>query len=133
MKYTIGEVADFLHVSMDMILSECNEASNYRIYDNMAIFGLLDAIQHKHLDMNIREIEEIRKGDYESNMSRYLDKYYDALNKNLSYGATFLNVLKSLKPDMQHPTRILGIIGLKAFRDFIDIMSLMRKTITLVR
>ena len=82
MKYLIGEVAEFLHISRDMIryyekrgmiLSERNEVNNYRTYDNMAVFGLLDAIQHKHLNMSIREIEEIRKGDYESNMSRYLD------------------------------------------------------------
>ena len=47
MKYTIGEVANFLHLSRDMIryyekrgviVSERNESNNYRTYDNMAVF-----------------------------------------------------------------------------------------------
>ena len=84
MKYTIGEVANFLHLSRDMIryyekrgviVSERNESNNYRTYDNMAVFELLDTIQHKNLNLSIREIEAMRHGDYEHNMSCYLDRY----------------------------------------------------------
>lgn len=82
MKYTIGKVADFLHISRDMIryyekpgliLSEQNEAINYRIYDNMAVFGLLEAIRHKNLNMIIKEIEKMRHGDYEGQIHRIIE------------------------------------------------------------
>nr|WP_314630944.1 MerR family DNA-binding transcriptional regulator [uncultured Mogibacterium sp.] len=106
MKYTIGEVANFLHLSRDMIryyekrgviVSERNENNNYRTYDNMAVFELLDTIQHKNLNLSIREIEAMRQGDYEHNKSRYLDRYYNELKSEISYGTALLKRIDELK------------------------------------
>ena len=117
MKYTIGEVASFLNLSRDMIryyekrsviASERNESNNYRTYDNMAVFELLDTIQHKNLNLSIREIEAMRQGDYEHNMSCYLDRYYNELKGELSFGTTLLKRIEELKSRYEASNKNIG-------------------------
>ena len=123
MKYTIGEVANFLHLSRDMIryyekrgviVSERNESNNYRTYDNMAVFELLDTIQHKNLNLSIREIESMRHGDYEHNMSCYLDRYYDELKNEISFGTTLLMRIEELKSRYEASNQNIGSYWIKS-------------------
>lgn len=123
MKYTIGEVANFLHLSRDMIryyekrgviVSERNESNNYRTYDNMAVFELLDTIQHKNLNLSIREIEAMRHGDYEHNMSCYLDRYYDELKSEISFGTTLLKRIEELKSRYEMSNQNIGSYWIKS-------------------
>ena len=123
MKYTIGEVANFLHLSRDMIryyekrgviVSERNESNNYRTYDNMAVFELLDTIQHKNLNLSIREIEAMRHGDYEHNMSCYLDRYYDELKSEISFGTTLLKRIEELKSRYETSNQNIGSYWIKS-------------------
>ena len=123
MKYTIGEVANFLHLSRDMIryyekrgviVSERNESNNYRTYDNMAVFELLDTIQHKNLNLSIREIEAMRHGDYEHNMSCYLDRYYYELKSEISFGTTLLKRIEELKSRYETSNQNIGNYWIKS-------------------
>ena len=81
MEYTIGEVADLLNISRDMIRyyekqgaikSGRNEVNNYRSYDTMEVFWLLEAMQHKSWGIPISEISEIRRNEYSWSTERFL-------------------------------------------------------------
>lgn len=84
MEYTIGEVAEILHLSRDMIryyekqgtiTSVRNAENNYRTYEIKDVFWLLEAIMHKNFGMNIKEITSFRSKDYEERFSAYLEDF----------------------------------------------------------
>lgn len=73
MNYSIGEVSELLHLSRDMIRyyekqgtihSKRNKTNNYRYYDEMDIFWLLEAMQHKSWGINISDISKVRMNQY---------------------------------------------------------------------
>lgn len=81
MEYTIGEVSSLLHISRDMIRyyekqgairSKRNANNNYRTYDSMEIFWLIECMQHKSWGIPINDIAGIRQNHYSKRTADFL-------------------------------------------------------------
>lgn len=106
MNYSIGEVSDILHLSRDMIRyyekqgtihSRRNSSNNYRYYDEMDIFWLLEAIQHKSWGINISEISKVRLNQYAERTSACLEDLADKLEREVAYKTLLLKRLRRLR------------------------------------
>ena len=73
MKYSIGDVSEALNLSREMIryyekygVLKLNRDSenNYRNYEIMDIFWLLESLQYRSWGVGIREIQELRSEDF---------------------------------------------------------------------
>ncbi|MCR4892118.1 MAG: MerR family transcriptional regulator [Lachnospiraceae bacterium] len=94
MEYSIGEVSRILNVSKDMIryyekqgaiFASRNQKNNYRSYNTMEVFWLLEALQHKSWGIPIKGIIDIRKNRFEQNTDEFLKEEIERLNEELSY------------------------------------------------
>ena len=75
MEYSIGEVSNILNLSKDMvryyekqgaIKASRNPENNYRTYETMEVFWLLEAVQHKSWGIPISEIAEFDSKVFEA-------------------------------------------------------------------
>ena len=73
MEYSIRNVAEFLHLSREMIryyekwgvlAPKRNEQNNYRCYTILDVFQLMDAIQYRSWGIPVKEMERLRKGNF---------------------------------------------------------------------
>lgn len=110
MNYSIGEVSDLLHLSRDMIRyyekqgtihSKRNSANNYRYYDEMDIFWLLEAMQHKSWGINISDISKVRMNQYAEQTSSRLEKISESLDREIRYKVLLSKRLKGLCEKMK--------------------------------
>lgn len=110
MEYTIGEVSELLNLSRDMIRyyekqgaihSKRNEANNYRTYDDMEVFWLLEAVQHKSWGIPISEIANIRQNQFSASTEQFLEEEIARLNEAASYEMLLAERLQELKTYMQ--------------------------------
>ena len=94
MEYSIGEVSELLALSRDMIRyyekqgaikSSRNNANNYRHYDDMEFFWLLEAMQHKSWGIPINEISGIRNNKYSYNTEQFLREEAARLREESAY------------------------------------------------
>lgn len=117
MEYSIGEVADLLNVSRDMIRyyekqgairSGRNAANNYRSYDTMEVFWLLEAMQHKSWGIPISEISEIRRNEYSWSTERFLREEAAKMKEDASYKELLAGRLLELRKYMLLGMRNIG-------------------------
>lgn len=110
MEYTIGEVSELLNLSRDMIRyyekqgaihSKRNEANNYRTYDEMEVFWLMEAVQHKSWGIPISEIANIRQNQFSSSTEQFLENEIERLTKQTSYETLLVDRLKTVKEYMR--------------------------------
>ena len=94
MEYSIGEVSALLNISRDMIryyekqgaVKSCRNAdNNYRVYDSMEVFWLMEAMQHKSWGIPIHEIADIRNHEYTSNTRSFIHKEALKLSEEAVY------------------------------------------------
>lgn len=117
MDYSIGEVADLLNISRDMIRyyekqgairSARNAANNYRSYDEMEVFWLLEAMQHKSWGIPISEISEIRRNEYSWSTERFLGEEASKMKDEASYKELLAERLLELRRYMLLGMRNIG-------------------------
>ena len=84
MKYQIGEVSDILGLSPEMIRyyerqnviqPQRNIDNNYRYYTSQDLFVLMEILQFKDLDINIRDFIRMKSSDYTESFSGHLAQY----------------------------------------------------------
>lgn len=109
MNYSIGEVSALLNISRDMIRYYEKQGAikigrksdnNYRKYDSMDVFWLLETMQHKSWGMPINEIAGIRGNDFSSNTEKFLQKEAARLEVEHRYNQMLADRLKSLGDDL---------------------------------
>ena len=116
-QYSIGEVSSLLNLSRDMIRyyekqgaihSQRNENNNYRTYDTMEVFWLLEAVQHKTWGVPINQITEMRQHQYTVSTDRFLELKIKELNASVTYQALLANRLQELRRDMSFSVLNIG-------------------------
>ena len=117
MEYSIGEVAAMLNMSRDMIryyekqgaVKAARKAeNNYRTYDEMDVFWLLEAQQHKSWGIPISEISGIRENDFSAGTDSFLTDEIVKLKKEASYRSLLASRLEELREYMQLGIRNIG-------------------------
>ena len=105
-EYSIGKVSALLNLSRDMIRyyekqgaikSKRNEENNYRTYDTMEVFWLLEALQHKTWGIPISEITEIRGNHYSVRTEEFLGNEIARLKGECSYQTLLAERLTRLR------------------------------------
>ena len=106
MKYSIGEVSSLLNLSREMIRyyekqgaikASRNAENNYRSYDSMEVFWLLEAIQHKSWGIPISGITDIRANHFARNIREYLEERIAVLESREAYLSLLADRLKQVK------------------------------------
>lgn len=94
MEYNIKEVSNILNISREMIRyyekkgmisPRRKEENNYRSYDTMDIFFLMEAIQYQGWNINIKSIRGLKEENYYVQIVEYLMKYHDELIQDIDY------------------------------------------------
>lgn len=94
MEYNIKEASKILNISREMIryyekkgmiIPKRIEANNYRSYDTMDIFFLMEAIQYQGWNINIKKIRGIKEENYYNQIIDYLLNYRNELIKEIDY------------------------------------------------
>lgn len=106
MDYTIGEVSSMLNISREMIRyyekqgaikASRNTKNNYRSYDSIEIFWLLEAMQHKSWGIPISDIATIRENRFIQNTKDYLEEEILSLEKRTVYTSVLTSRLKQVR------------------------------------
>lgn len=92
MSYSIGEVSEALNLSREMIryyekygvlkLSR-NSTTNYRNYEIMDIFWLLESLQYKSWGISIKDIQTIRSDNFHIHTADILSKYISSIDLDI--------------------------------------------------
>lgn len=94
MKYRIGDMAELLDISSDLIryYEKCGavspermENNNYRTYSTLDFFMLEEILNYKQWDIGVREIGEMLKDDYSNRLISYLSEYRRKLDQEMDY------------------------------------------------
>ncbi len=106
MEYSIGEVSNILNLSKDMvryyekqgaIKASRNPENNYRTYETMEVFWLLEAVQHKSWGIPISEIADVRKNRYDQNTDTFLSRKIGELKDEIAYKELLRGRLENIR------------------------------------
>ena len=115
--YSIGEVSTLLNLSRDMIRyyekqgaikASRGAENNYRRYDAMEVFWLLEAMQHKSWGVPISEISGIRNHEYTINTEQFLGEEVRRIRKKIHYQELLAQRLEQLRMNMLLSTKNIG-------------------------
>lgn len=115
--YSIGEVSTLLNLSRDMIRyyekqgairASRGAENNYRRYDSMEVFWLLEAMQHKSWGVPISEISGIRNHEYTINTEQFLGEEVRRIRKNIHYQELLAQRLEQLRLNMLLSMKNIG-------------------------
>jgi DNA-binding transcriptional MerR regulator len=93
LEYKIKEIANILDLSTEMIryyekmgvVKPKRDNSNYRVYDNMDLLSIMEAMQLKELNVRIKNISEIKSNEYTQNAISYYKKSKEKLLFDIEY------------------------------------------------
>ena len=115
--YSIGEVSTLLNLSRDMIRyyekqgairASRGAENNYRRYDSMEVFWLLEAMQHKSWGIPISEISGIRNHEYTINTEQFLGEEVKRIRADIRYRELLAQRLEQLQMNMLLSTKNIG-------------------------
>ena len=115
--YSIGEVSTLLNLSRDMIRyyekqgaikASRGAENNYRRYDPMEVFWLLEAMQHKSWGVPISEIPGIRNHEYTINTEQFLGEEIGRIRADISYRELLAQRLGQLRMNMLLSAKNIG-------------------------
>jgi len=127
MKYSIGDVSEALNLSREMIryyekygVLKLNRDSenNYRNYEIMDIFWLLESLQYRSWGVGIREIQELRSEDFHIRTPQLLESYIDDLNSEIRQKTLLKERLSSLSIRLKQSFYNLGNIWVQYIPSF---------------
>ena len=119
MKYSIGDVSEALNLSREMIryyekygVLKLNRDSenNYRTYEIMDIFWLLESLQFRAWGVGIREIQELRSDNFHIRTPQLLESYIDDLDHEIQQKTLLKERLSSLSIKLKQSFYNLGNI-----------------------
>ncbi len=106
MKYRIGEVSKYLNLSDQMIryYEKCGVISpersgdgKYRLYSDMEVFFLFDAMRYKEWGIAIKDIKNIIEDQYFEKILESIDKFEKKLKSEIDYKNLLLSRMGELK------------------------------------
>ena len=115
--YSIGDVSTLLNLSRDMIRyyekqgairASRGAQNNYRRYDSMEVFWLLEAMQHKSWGIPISEISGIRNHEYTINTEQFLGEEVKRVRADLRYRDLLAQRLEQLQMNMLLSRKNIG-------------------------
>ena len=92
MSYSIGDVSEALNLSREMIryYEKCgvlklsrDTGNNYRSYEIMDVFWLLESLQYRGWGVGIREIQSLRSEDFHIRTPELLNSYISTLDHEI--------------------------------------------------
>ena len=92
MSYSIGDVSEALNLSREMIryYEKCgvlklsrDTGNNYRSYEIMDVFWLLESLQYRGWGVGIREIQSLRSEDFHIRTPEVLNSYINTLDHEI--------------------------------------------------
>lgn len=95
--YTIGQVAKFLGISRDtikyyeekeLVKPQQNSENGYRTYNQLDIYNLTTVNFYRELDLEIKRIQEVRKGMSIEEIQRLLEEKEQQVLEELAYKKT---------------------------------------------
>ena len=122
--YSIGEVSTLLNLSRDMIRyyekqgairASRGAGNNYRRYDSMEVFWLLEAMQHKSWGIPISEISRIRNHEYTINTEQFLGEEVKRIRADIQYRELLAQRLEQLQMNMLLSTKNIGCFWVEHF------------------
>ena len=127
MSYSIGDVSEALNLSREMIryYEKCgvlklarDSGNNYRNYEIMDIFWLLESLQYRSWGVGIREIRELRSEDFHIRTPEILDSYIQKLEHEIDRDALLKERLSSLAVKLKQSFYNLGNIWVQYIPSF---------------
>lgn len=94
MSYRISDVADIFQISREMVryyekqgvISSVRKTdNNYRMYSIWDVFSFLDFLQYKEMGLSAKELADIRKHDFSTNMCQRLKQEKQRLEDEIRY------------------------------------------------
>ncbi len=105
MEYSIRDVSEFLNLSREMvryyekwglITPKRNEANNYRSYDILDVFKLMDAVQYKSWGIPVKRMREMWEGDFLEKSRAQLLMHRQELAKEVAYKQLLLDRVEQM-------------------------------------
>ncbi len=115
-KYRIGEIADLMNVSAEMIryyerqgiIKPERTDSNYREYTALDQFALMGAVSLANYDLNIAKISQVEKRNYSRTMQDHLDHYVTEIKASIRHEQLMIQRAKELSDRFGTATRNVG-------------------------
>ncbi len=120
MKYRIGDVSKMLHISDQMIRyyekngvihPERSGDGQYRLYTEMDVFLLFEAMKYKEWDISIPEINDMISNDYYNTLIEKLGVYEDHLRKETDYREAMLQRVSRVRRKLKLSRYNIGHIA----------------------
>ncbi|WP_449622311.1 MerR family transcriptional regulator [Robertmurraya sp. Marseille-Q9965] len=123
--YTIGQVAKFLEVSRDtikfyeekeLVKPKQNSENGYREYNHFDIYDITTVNFYREIDMEIKKIQEIRKGKSIEGIQSLLEEKEQEIIERIEYNKLLLRKLQVVKEDCEKIKKNLGIYSVKEMK-----------------
>lgn len=127
MNYSIGDVSEALNLSREMIryYEKCgvlklarDSGNNYRNYEIMDIFWLMESLQYRSWGVGIREIQELRSENFHIKTPEILDSYIQKLEHEIDRDTLLKERLSSLAVKLKQSFYNLGNIWVQYIPSF---------------
>ncbi|OAK75531.1 MerR family transcriptional regulator [Lederbergia galactosidilytica] len=125
--YTIGQVAKFLGVSRDtlkfyeekgLVKPRQDHGNGYRKYNHFDIYDITTVNFYRELDIEVRKIQELRKGKNIEEITSILEEKERAVIEEIEYKQLLLKKLRIVKEDCEKINQYLGTFTIKAMKPF---------------
>lgn len=123
--YTIGQVAKFLGISRDtikyyeekeLVKPQQNSENGYRTYNQLDIYHLTTVNFYRELDLEIKRIQEVRKGMSIEGIQHLLEEKEQQVLEEIAYKNLLLKKLQNTKEDCQKIQQYLGTYTIKEMK-----------------
>lgn len=126
--YTVGQVAKFLGISRDtlkfyeeknLINPKQDEENGYRKYNIIDINEILTVNFYRDIDIEIKKIQEIRKGDSIDTIEAILDEKQRKLEEEIEYKKLLLKRIEGIKEDCKSIEESLNKFTIKEMKPIV--------------
>lgn len=126
--YTIGQVAKFLGISRDtlkfyeekeLVNPKKDDENGYRKYNHFDIYDVITTNFYREIDIEIRQIQEIRKSKSIEDMELLLTEKEKKIVEEIEYKNHLLERIKSVKEDCQKIKQHLGKYTIKEMKPLV--------------
>ncbi|WP_369379181.1 MerR family transcriptional regulator [Lysinibacillus fusiformis] len=123
--YTIGQVAKFLGISRDtikyyeekeLVKPQQNSENGYRTYNQLDIYHLTTVNFYRELDLEIKRIQEVRKGMSIEGIQHLLEEKEQQVLEEIAYKNLLLKKLQNAQEDCQKIQQYLGTFTIKEMK-----------------
>jgi len=115
--YTVGQVAHFLGMSRDtlkfyeekgLVRPKQEQGNGYRKYNELDIFDIMTTNFYREIDLEIKKIQEIKKGKTVKGIIGTLEEKEQELLKEIDYKKLLLKQIREVKENCEKVKKYLG-------------------------